>query len=201
MAEEKRNLGAGTQAPPNLGAAAADMESEIERFEGLTSALSKIELNSEKSLLRASRTLNEAMAAHQRIADRLPALAAAFAATQKRQQQAAELLQSCAEQLQKRTATFASLAKGLAALGDEALRVTELLKSVTDGESAPFSGNGGSEIPGGLNAVIQRMDAAVEQARQLHRRALEDGIADLARQADSVYQQLAAARAKLRLSD
>ncbi len=192
---ESSGLGA-----PTLSDAAAAAESEIASFEALTASLRKIELTSEKGLLKATRKLNEAIAAQGRIAGCLPALLAAFSAAQRREQAAAELLEACAQQIQKRTAAVAALMQGLAALGQEAVGITVMLQSLGAAEHAADSANGGSDVGERLHAIFDRMDAAVLHARELHRRAVDEGVSDVARQADSLHQQIAAALTKLRLT-
>src|ERR1051325_2768579 len=97
---------------PSLARAAQAAEQELERFEGLVAALRKIELGSEKSIVRAGKTLSEAVGAQERIAQVLSPLAQAFAHAQTREQVAANQLHACAEEIQKRSALFASLLEG-----------------------------------------------------------------------------------------
>ena len=180
----------------SLAEAARAAEEELEQFEGLVAAVRKIDLNSEKSILRAGKALGEAIAVQARIAQALAPLAQAFTQAQQRELSAAEQLQACAEQIHERTELFASLMEGVRAVGGDALEVTSLLKSATGsvGETAGAD----EDFDKRVAEALARMDAAVERAKELHRLAREAGLNDVARQADSLEQQLTSARGKLR---
>jgi chromosome segregation ATPase len=189
------------QAPPakleSLQAAAAAIEEELARFEQLARAVTRLELNSEKSLTRAGRALVEAVECHERIVHKLKGLGAAVAQAQERQQVATQSIEASAREVQRRTAEFTELGTGLAALGEEAHAITILLQDLS-----PTPGNDEATAPEfstRLTHVIERMDQAVERARALHRRALQSDLQDVARQADSLSQKLDAARNRLKL--
>jgi len=179
----------------SLAEAARAAEEELELFERLVASVRKIELTSEKSILRAGKALSEAVATQARIAQVLAPLARAFSQAQQRELSAAEQLQACAEQIHKRTELFASLMEGVRAVGTDAIEVTSLLKSAagggTDGPEVEFDQR--------IAEAVARMDAAVERAKELHRIAHEAGLDDVARQAHSLEQQLNSARGKLKL--
>jgi hypothetical protein len=179
----------------SLAEAARAAEEELELFERLVASVRKIELTSEKSILRAGKALSEAVATQARIAQVLAPLARAFSQAQQRELSAAEQLQACAEQIHQRTELFASLMEGVRAVGTDAIEVTSLLKSATgggtDGAEAEFDQR--------IAEAVARMDAAVERAKELHRIAQEAGLDDVARQAHSLEQQLTSARGKLKL--
>ena len=179
----------------SLAEAARAAEEELELFERLVASVRKIELTSEKSILRAGKALSEAVATQARIAKVLAPLARAFSQAQQRELSAAEQLQACAEQIHQRTELFASLMEGVRAVGTDAIEVTSLLKSAAgggaDGPEAEFDRR--------IAEAVARMDAAVARAKELHRIALEAGLDDVARQAHSLEQQLNSARGKLQL--
>jgi hypothetical protein len=178
----------------SLAEAARAAEEELELFERLVASVRKIELTSEKSILRAGKALSEAVATQARIAQVLAPLARAFSQAQQRELSAAEQLQACAEQIHQRTELFASLMEGVRAVGTDAIEVTSLLKSTAG------AGTGGTEIEfvdQRIAEAVARMDAAVARAKELHRIAREAGLDDVARQAHSLEQQLTSARGKL----
>ena len=76
------------KAVPELVRAAQALEDDIVRLEAVHKSLRKIRLNSEKSITRAAKELNDAVALPERLATGLQALAAAMAQMQARQQAA-----------------------------------------------------------------------------------------------------------------
>lgn len=175
----------------SLAEAARAAEDELERFEALVASIRKIDLNSEKSILHAGKVLSEAVSVQARIAEVLSPLARAFSRAQQRELAAAEHLQACAERIHERTEMFASLMEGVRALGSDAIEVTVLLRSAAAGDDV---GDFGKRVAD----AAARMDAAVTRAKELHQRAREAGLNDVARQAESLEQQLVAARGKLK---
>jgi hypothetical protein len=78
------------------------------------------------------------------------------------------------------------------AVGADALEVTSLLRSAAIAEGAE------AEFDQRLAEALAKMDSAVARAKEIRRAALEAGLTDVARQADSLEQQLASARGKLK---
>jgi hypothetical protein len=185
--------------PASLTDAARAAQEELERFEALVASVRKIELTSEKSIIRASKVLADAVAVQARIAEALAPLARAFSRAQQRELGAAEALQACAVLIHERTELLTSLMEGIRAVGSDALEVTTLLKAATGSESGP--GTTEHEFDARVAEALGRMDSAVERAKELHRRAREAGLGEVARQAQSLEQQLISARGKLKLGD
>jgi hypothetical protein len=179
----------------SLADAARAAQEELERFEALVASVCKIDLNSEKSILRAAKALGDAVAVQARIAEVLAPLARAFSQAQQRELSAAEDLQACAVRIHERTELIQALMQGVRAVGSDAMEVASLIKAATGPESG--GGSQGPEFESRVAEALGRMDAVVERARNLHRSAREAGIDDVARQAQSLEQQLAAARSKL----
>lgn len=177
----------------SLAEAARAAEEALERFEALVTSVRKIDLNSEKSILHAGKMLSEAVAVQARIAEVLSPLARAFSQAQQRELAAAQHLQACAERIHERTELFASLMEGVRAVGSDAIEVSVLLKAPTGGESVSQS-----EFEQRIADALARMDTAVARAKELRQRAREAGLNDVARQAESLEQQLLAARGKLK---
>jgi len=198
MAEDDTPQDPDAASERSLSEAATTVETELERFEELARAVHKIELNSEKSLARAGRALTDAIACHERIVAGLRALGKAVGGAQERQQRAAGSIETGAQHVQKRITEFGELAKGLAALGDEARSITLQLQDVASTDAASGDARDTVERSERLEKVASRMDEAVEKARGLHRRALDGNMTDIARQADALHQQLDSARRRLR---
>jgi hypothetical protein len=180
----------------SLAQAALAAQEELERFEALVATVRKIELNSEKSIVRAAKALGDAVAVQARIAEVLAPLAQAFSQAQQRELAAAEQLQESAVEIHRRTELLTTLTERIRTLGNDALEVTSLLQAATD------QGNEGMSSEANFQSrtaqALDRMDAAVERAKELHRVAREAGLGDVARQAQSLEHQLSSARGKLR---
>lgn len=182
----------------SISEAATEVEVELDRFEQLAQSLARLEINSEKSLARAGRSLAEALDCHARIVERLTALGAAMIGAQERQQRVTRSIEESAGRVQRRSAEFGDLVTGLTALGEEARAITELLHKLAPAPGAPKDTAASPDFASRFEEAIARMDRAVDHARELHKRAITVDMADVARQADSLHQQLSAARNRLR---
>src|SRR5262249_30372261 len=87
---------------PELVRAAEALEGELVRLETLSRSVRKIHLDSEKSISRAAKELNEALTLPDRLAAGLRGLAAAMERMQARQQAALEPLAARATDIQQR---------------------------------------------------------------------------------------------------
>ena len=182
--------------PDNLADAAENLETALRRFEELTLGACKIRLNSEKNLARAARSINEAAASQERIAQALSVLVKHINTAQGRQQGTSEKVYARAKEIQDRTRDFETLMKELIAVGEEAGSITSELQRLT--ESGDLSQqNGKSDLKPVLATIEERMAQAVVRARDVERRAQRDELTDVVRHADSLRQQIEAARSKL----
>lgn len=185
--------------PAPLAAAAAALEEELLAFESLAATMKKMPLGSKKQLERAGRTLHEAAGFEERIAVRLRALVEAINAASRRQQESAAAIVARAQEIEARNAEYTELFGRYAALGAEAQEITALAQDV----AGPIGGATSTEeierFGARLDELIVRMTALGDRAQEVARTAAAKEMTELARDADALKQQLAAARNKLSL--
>jgi hypothetical protein len=179
-----------------LGEAAEALEATLRRFEELTAGACKIQLNSEKNLAKAARSINEAAASQERIASALGVLVKHINVAQVRQQSTSERVFARAKEIQERTREFESLMKELIAIGEEAGAITAELQRLTE-NGAHGEENGKHSLKPALSDVEERMGRAASRAHDVERRARDGEMHEVVRHADSLRQQIEAARAKL----
>jgi len=171
-------------APPNeLSAAALALDRELRRFEDLAAQAAQLKLNSEKNLERATEALSRAAESQDRIGAHVQELVEAITAAREKQERDASALMSRAQEIAARRAQFVQLLQRMAGLGQMAREIQELLQS--DQRD--------------VAEVQARMDKVAEGAGEIGRAAQEQEMEELARQAETLRQQVLAARNKLGL--
>lgn len=164
--------------------AAAALERELTSLEGLARSVRKIRLDSQKSIARASKELNEALAVPERLGAGLQTLATAMAQMQARQQTALDALANAANQIQERMEKLGRHMQAFAALGLAAGEVGELLQTEGDAPAARLDAHA-------------RLGRITEGARELLDAARADDFPEVAREADALKQRVAALRKRL----
>ena len=178
-----------------LTEAAAALEVELKRFEEQATAAKKIPLDSEKNLARAARALQETANAQDRTADLVRALVAAINTARDQQQANAEALLARAEELKTQTENLESLLGRFKTLGADAKEIQALVQLASQKGAA-------QDLTGALETLSEaqeKIDAIAKSATDLAGDAKQKGIFDVEREADSLRQQLLAARNKLGL--
>jgi chromosome segregation ATPase len=182
-----------------LAAAAAALEDELLAFESLAATLKKMPLGSKKHLERAARTLHEAAGFEERIALRLRGLVEAINAASQRQQASAAAIVARAQELEARNAEYGELFGRYAALGAEAQEITALAQDIVGPIREATSPEQIEPFGARLDELIVKMTALGDRAQDVARTAAAKEMTELARDADALKQQLAAARNKLLL--
>jgi hypothetical protein len=165
-----------------LAEAALALDQELRRFEELTEQADRVKLNSEKNLERATDALSRAAQSQDRIQGQVQRLVAAVAAARQKQEQDAAALLERARQIAERRTRFAEVQQRMGGLGQMAKEVQEGLKQGTD-----------------LDQIQARMQEVADGAAEIGRDAQEGEMEDLARQADTLRQQVLAAKNKVAL--
>jgi hypothetical protein len=185
----------GGEARAPLTEAAAALEAELKRFEEMASAARKMPLDTEKNLGRAARALQETADAQERTADLVRALVGAINQARDQQQAQAEALLARAEELKAQTENLEELLARFKTLGADAREIQALVQLASQKGAA-------QDLPGALeilNQAREKIDAIAGSASELANDAKTKGIHDVEREADSLRQQLLAARNKLGL--
>ncbi|HYH96479.1 hypothetical protein [Hyalangium sp.] len=182
-----------------LVAAAEALDAQLTRFESLADQFRKSPLNSEKSLERASKLLQDVAEQDQQLNASVSALVAAVTATRDRQQVQAESVNARAQELQQRADTFKSLLDRYGALGQSAAELNQRMQEFAAQRAQAQTAEQSTEVLATLDALNERMGQVADEAQAVTRLSEEQDFTDIGRQADSLRQQLLSARNKLQL--
>lgn len=188
--------------PPSseLVSAAEALDAELLRFEALAGQLQEAPLTSEKQLERASKTLKDLADLDDALRMRVGALVQAITGVRTRQQTQADAVNACAQQLQRRTEVFKDLLTRYGALGQSAADLNGRMQEFAAlRQQATRTAEEDARLTSVFTSLQDRMAEVADEAATLSRAADADRFADIGRQADSLRQQLLAARNKLGL--
>jgi hypothetical protein len=172
---------------PELVAAAQTIESDQQRLEELARALQKTKLQTEKSITRAARELQDALAQQEALAQSLRALGQAMLHMQERQQAAVNSLSERALEIQARRTRLSEHMIRYAALGTKA---AELLDSMAGALGKPEQG-------AAVAAASEQLDAIVVEATALSQTARDEDFTEIAHEADVLKQKFQQVRNQL----
>jgi len=175
-----------------LLAAARVLSDDLDRFEKLSGELSRLAINSEKTLQRAARGLLECSEHETKLAESLRGFASAMQAMQATQQRCLEQTALAAERLRQRQAQRAQLEERLRLLSQRASEVGKLAIAVPE---AAASGVGLSQ----LHEMTRRLELVITEASEVAELARSDDWADVERNTQGLRQQLLAAKNRIGL--
>jgi hypothetical protein len=177
-----------TESP--LVSAARSLADDLQRFEELSAELSRMVVNSEKSLQRARRGLQECSEHEAKLAESLHAFAGAMQGMQALQQRCMEQTAAATERVRVRQDARAALQQRMQLLAESARDVSAPVSSLPDapGEAVP------SDMLGPLQEIGRRLDSVIADAAQVTELARQGDWADLERDTHALEQQLQAAR-------
>ncbi len=187
------------QEPTQLEQAAEGVEEELRRFEALADTVLSTPLDSEKNLERASKALREVAESDERLVAQLQKLVAAVGGVRDRQQEHARGVNARAEELQARTQAFQALLQRYAGLGRSASELNAVVQDIAARRQKATTPEDNRALAGSLDQLLERMGQVAEEAQGLANSATADDFNDIARQADSLRQQLLSARNKMAL--
>jgi len=186
-----------------LTAAASAVEQGLRRFEKLVETAKQTSLDSEKNLHKASQALEEIASSEEQLRTDLVALVQAVSDARERHEANAKHAQDVANELKTRTETFQSLLERYAALGKDAVDLNALaqriIKPAEGAQEEKTQPEREAELVESLRTLEERMGNVADDAKRLVESARSDRFDDIARQADSLRQMLAAARNKMSL--
>jgi len=184
---------------PEIIAAAEAIERDLQRLEDLSQSVRKMRLNSEKSIARAGRTLQEALQQQEQLAGGLRVLGEAMVHMQERQQVAIQALATRAVEIQEQTSNVTEQMERFAALGTKAAEATQLLQALPPpyGTGEPGEGAAPADAPAQLMKIETLLGALAEEAKALAASADLADLSEISREASSLRQRLDAARARI----
>ena len=180
-----------------LTAAAAGLEAELRRYVELATAAVRVPLTSEKNLDRAARAMGEAADSERRVLAQVSALGEAIAAAREAQQASTAALNAHVEAVAARRAELDVLLARFAALGELARTMNEAMQKLAAFKANPYEPD--HEMQRALTEMAASMGTAAAHAQELASEATGKSFEDLARQAESLRQQILAAKNRLSL--
>lgn len=183
----------------DLTEAAQALERELSRFEELAASARKMPLHTHKAIERAARATTTAAAGQELVDLALGALVRAISAARQRHEANAATLQVRGEEIRERSEAFGKLFDRYAALGEEGRIINQLVQEAAAKQREATTPEGMREVAAAIGEVEDRMAKLVEDARAYGQAAAAESIADLTEQAESLRQQMAAARNKMGL--
>ena len=178
-----------------LMAAAAAFDEHLARFAHLAETARQGPLNSQKSLQRAARAFQEIGDAEKRLGVAAQELVQALTAARRTQEMQAQAIQERAQEIARRTAVAADLLKRYGAIGGKAAELNALVLDLA-GKKTDGTAGGGEVLPV-LGQVRARLAEVQEGALELVAAAQEADFEDIAGEASSLREQVAAADVKI----
>jgi hypothetical protein len=184
------------QATSELMEAATAFDDELARFGRLVEAARTGPLNSQKHLQRAAHAFEQLAQSEQRLGEAAQTLVAALQTARQRQEAQAQAIQGRAREIEARTTIAAELLQQYGAVGQKAGELNALVLEITAKKT-----NGSTEPDDGVVASLAklrgRMGEIADIAAGLVVSAREADFEDIARQADSLRQQIASVGQKV----
>jgi hypothetical protein len=185
-----------------LVAAAEAFDEALSRFASLTEALRKGPLESSRGLERAAEMLREVATCEEDLQARAQLLVAALGTSREAQQAQAELVRGQALEIQARSQTYAELLGRFEAIGKDAVELNALAHAVAGRQRSAGQSMGADDLRAllaELDVLQERMTAVAAGGEGLATDARAASFEELARQFESLRQQLLAARNKIGL--
>jgi chromosome segregation ATPase len=185
-----------TQTPSEspLRAAVEALDDELTRFEHLADSAQRVPLTSERNLEKAATAINQAAESQQRVHGHIQTLIEAITAARQKHDATAEGLVKTRDEVQARGERYQAQLGRFAALGKEAAEISQFVKQLGDLKGRPHG-----EVVAELSGVQERMTKVVDGATALGAEAEAEQMEDLARQCDSLKQQVQSALNKVTL--
>lgn len=177
-----------------LVSAARTLSEGLATFEALSEELSRAVINSDKSLQRARRGLQDCAAHSVQLAESLQSFADAMQRMQAAQERCLQLTAAATERVRQRQEQRARVEERLAELVARAREVGAPALELPAGETSS------SALLASLQEVMRRLDALIADAGEVAALARDDEWADLERDTRSLEQQLLATRNRAKLS-
>ncbi len=172
---------------PELVAAAQIIEEEQRKLESLASSLQRTKLQTEKTISRAARELQEALDQQQQLAKSLQLLGLAMVRMQERQQAAVTVLSARAEDIQARRTRLSELMMRYASLGTKAAELLQVLSESIET----------ADRKAAVQSAQAHLATIVEEATTLAKIGRDEDFTELAHEADVLKQKFNAIKNQL----
>jgi hypothetical protein len=180
-----------------LVAAAEALEDELRRLGSIAREAQRLPLDSQRNLERTREKLAELGSVDERLRPLVAALMSAVKQLVDDQQVQATALGARTAEVQRRAEAFQGLMLRYADLGRSFHELNELVQAFAGGGGATAAAPGAE--PPSLETVQASIARLIDSATEVAQAARADGFEDVARQADSLRQQLLSAGNKLKL--
>ncbi len=178
--------------------AATAIEEELRRFESLAEEVRSGPLRSQKHLEKMGKLLNAVADCDERMVANMRALLSVLNGWRDRQQALAAEVNNRALELQERTKVYQSLMERFSALGQEAGSLSTHMQQIA-GRTQQGEPVKAEDIIASLQMMNDRMSEVAANAGALASDAEAQDFMDVARDADSLKQQLLSARNRANL--
>jgi chromosome segregation ATPase len=184
-----------------LTASAAGLDAELRRYVELAATAVRIPLSSEKGIERASRAIADAAESEKRVLAHVQSLVREITAAREAQQSSTDALNAHASAVTQRRAELDAMLARFAQLGEVAKTMNAAVQKVAGYKANPYGAeaNEADEMRRALAEVESGMDAVAVRAHELAAEATQMSFEDLARQAESLRQQILSAKNRLSL--
>jgi hypothetical protein len=173
------------------------LDEELRRYEKLTAEVGRTKITSEKTLARAAKAIAEAASCHERFQECVGALSQAMNDARERQEASLVSLAEAARRIGERASAFQSLLARFTNLGEVAKslhgRAAEILTRRADGESPV-------DVYAAVATLLEGLGGPLAEASAIAAVARDSDFDQIARDAESLEQQLFAARNRLMLA-
>jgi chromosome segregation ATPase len=177
-----------------LTAAAAEFERELARYEKIGAELARTKVQSQKTLARTQKLLTESAECEESLGQRLRALLEAMNGARDKQQTSMEQTLTAAKDLEARATEFAALMERVAALGSRARDTSEpAVQALAESKQ----GDQGGALLRSLETLGERMQTIIRDAEEIARDADANDWPEVARDVQSLKQQVISAHGKL----
>ena len=175
--------------PSELVQATMALDEELAKVEHLAESAARVPLNSRRNLEKAARTTTEAAEAQTKVGEHIQSMMAALTEVRVKNEATVQALQTRSNEIQQKHEQLNGLLERFESIGKEAREITGMASTLTS-ESSP-----GEK----LNELETRMAKIADDARALQADADAASWNDVARDADSLRQQVLSAKIKLGL--
>jgi chromosome segregation ATPase len=179
--------------------AALTVDRELVNFQGLVDATTREKLNSAKSLERAAASLQEVAQSEERLGVALKTMSSALTRAHQQQQEQAQRSNERAAVVSARSAEFQRLTEGYRTIGTAAVELNQLMSELVRKKKESGGKPPDIAFPDEIQVLIDRLSEVATTATGIMEAARAADFEEVARQVDSIRQQLLSARNKLSL--